>query len=218
MPCEYCNQFSHTLVSCQEITPVVESHRVKIETEFNSFGNYTLFTEWLAGIPLPVLKRLVKTYKGKMVQPRVDLEKIIIDRLYTAVHGCILTYHKSIGGVMRIENLLNCVNRYFSCLRRFINLLKKKSTPINFWNFCKRTLNAIHNISLTVNAENAQILIVALDLNEKHEYFKKHVGSLRTYIDKYREIRKIRTHEKTRWVLKRLDFNTDLFRHIASFL
>ena len=218
MPCDYCNQSSHTLVSCQEIIPVVESHRRKIEIEFNSFGNYQRFTEWLADIPLPVLKRLVKTYKGKMTQTRVALQNIIISRLYTVVHGCILTYHKSIGGVMRIEKLLDSVNRYFSCLHRFINLLKKKSAPINFWNFCKRTLNSIHNISLTINAEHAQILIYALDLTKKHEDFKKHVAGLRTYIDQYREIRKKNTHEKTRWVLKRLDFNTDLFRHIVSFL
>lgn len=218
MPCQYCKQSTHTLLSCQEIIPVVESHRRKIDIEFNSFRSYRRFTEWLAEIPVPVLKYLVKTYKGKMSQPRVALEKVIIDKLYLTVHQHLLVHKKRIGGVMRIDNILDSVDRYFSCLLRFINLLKKKSSPSTFWKLCKTTLTSIHDVSVLINSENAQLLIHALDLTQKQDVFEKHIFSLRTYIEQYREIRKKNTHEKTQWVLKRLDFNTDLFRHIVSFL
>lgn len=227
MTCEYCNQYGHTIRSCREITPVVKAHRQKIEKEFNSFTDVHDFQNWLSNIPFPVLKRLAKSYKEKMTQTRAELEKKIIYRFYKVLAGFQnnhLLYNKFNArfcqyseGYTSLQGVLTGLNEWFSCRKRFINWFGGNApTPLVFMKRCKAVVAKSRVMEAWIN-ERA-VLITTIHLTDIRDELLKNMCDVRTFVERVRQKLNEDTYKKTGLVLKRLDFNTCLFRHIVSFL
>jgi len=216
MPCEFCLVSStHTLASCREIIPSVEKFRQSIEVGFNDYKNYGKFKLWLRDVRTPILKRLVRTFHGKMNQKRQSLEKIVSDRLFKNVHNYIITEIKRGNS----QSFGICYyNNGYSCFVRYAEMYKSRVSPDQFWGLCKTMTNRSEALETILKNQLVQSVYTSMGLVDTYNRMMSTLNDLHQYVSKEKVNRVEYIQKRARLVLYRLNFNTDLFRHIMSFV
>ena len=216
MPCQFCIvPTTHTLASCREIIPSVDKFRQKIEVDFNDYKDFSQFKRWLRDIRTPILRRLVKTFNEKMNQTRESLEQIVLKRLFKNVNNYIVNEIK----IGNSQSFALCrYNNGFSCFARYIELYKSRISPDQFWGMCKSMTNRSHVLETMLQKQNIQEVYATLGLSDTYNSMMSTLKVLHQYISKEKKERVEYIQKKARFVLYRLNFNTDLFRCVMSFL
>jgi hypothetical protein len=214
MPCEYCRVPNlHTLASCREIIPSVEKFRQTLEVGFTSL-HYDQFKRELRDVRTPILKRLVKTFHGKMNQTRQSLEQVVLQNLCNNVHRYIKAEFIKGGGQCGLRYFTNA----FSCFIRYAEMYQSRLSPDEFWGVCQGMIKRTQLLETAIQAPNVQEFYTLMRIANDYTTLVSTLNDVREFVSKHKEKHDEYIQRKSRLVLYRLNFNTDLFRHIMAFL
>lgn len=215
MPCEYCLvSTTHTLASCREIIPSVEKFRQIVEVGFTSL-HYDQFKRELRDVRTPVLKRLAKSFHEKMNQTRESLEQVVLQNLCNNVHRYIKAELKK--GNSDLYGL-RCYTNAFSCWMRYAEMYQSKLSPDQFWEVCQNMIQRTQLLETMLQDPGVRQVYVLMRILNDYTTLVSTLNDVREFVSKHKEKHVEYIQKKSRLVLHRLDFNTDLFRHVMAFV
>lgn len=218
MPCEFCYESTHTLVSCSKVSAHVDIHRKRVDYGFH-IQDYAQFKWWLRNARTPVLKRLVKTYDENMCQSRELLEQVVLKQLYKSVYNYIINEikkgnKKSFG----IPCGLRYYNNALSCFIRYHELFKSRTTPDHFWKMCKNMMKHKQALDAMLQYTVVRDIYDSVGFLNIYTNMESTLKGIHELVTKQKENWEEYVRQKARFVLYRLDFNKDLFRRVMSFV